>query len=173
MKKLIVLLFAIVLLLPSSAFARKKNYNKLCSTTPASAPVTITLSEIGYQPGYKRIILEGVNKGNVISGSPKIYARHAIKNKSQKTITECSFKVFIYRPLTSNDDLLVFEQFIDDNKIRIKPGKSSAKTWIFEYDNSNEFLKNIKNHVMDKANKIVYELYYLGYSDGSSETFNQ
>lgn len=79
MKKLIVLLFAIVLLFPSSAFARKKNYNKLCSTTPASAPITITLSEIGYQPGYKRIILEGINKGNVISDSPKIYARHANK----------------------------------------------------------------------------------------------
>ena len=55
MKKLLVILA--VLLLPLSASAgnifshifKGKNYAPLCSTFPASSPVTITLREIGYE----------------------------------------------------------------------------------------------------------------------------
>lgn len=167
MKKLIVLLFTIVLLLPDCAFARKRNYNSLCSTQPASAPVQITLSEIGYSDGYIRVVQEGYNKGEIISVSPKVFARHALKNKSKKTITSYRFKVKIY-----SKNKLIYHADINNDKCRIRPDKSSANTWYQVYDDSKEYHKNVRNNLTDQTVNIIYEIHSLGYSDGTSENFN-
>lgn len=172
MKKLIVLLFTIVLLLPDCAFARKRNYNSLCSTLPASAPVEITLSEIGYKPEYKYIVQDGYNKGQIITNLPQIYLRHAVKNKSGKIITSYSFNVKIYRKDYVSGEEIIFSGNINKERCRIRPGISAAETWYQTYNDSREYHNNIRNHLTDHMTRIVYELYSIKYSDGTSEIFN-
>jgi hypothetical protein len=173
MKKLIVLLFTIILLLPDCAFARKRNYNSLCSTQPASAPVQITLSEIGYSQGHTFIVQEGYNKGEIITNSPKIYVRSALKNLGKKTITAYSFSIQIFKKSFFEDegDELIFKAHVTNDKCRIKPGKSSAETRYQPYIASNEHHNNIRHLEPDSITKIVYKLRYLKYSDGTSEGF--
>lgn len=173
MKKLIVFLFTIVLLLPNCAFARKQNYNSLCSTLPASAPVQITLSEIGYSEGHTFIVQNGYNKGEIITNSPKIYMRNALKNLGKKTITAYSFSIQIFRKsfFEDEEDELIFKGYVTKDKCRIKPGKSSAETRCQNYIASNGPHINIRNLDPNTITKIVYKLGYLKYSDGTSEGF--
>ena len=181
MKKVTLFIFLMVLLCPVSSFAKnpfrflspkKKNFTPICHTLPASAPVTITLSEIGYDI-EKTYVEKRTYGGEEIKTEPaRIYLRHAVKNKGKKTITACNFQVKIYY-----SPFVVFEKVLYEGNIfwhvcNIRPGKSQAETWKEIYKNSNEWHDNIRKVSEDFITSIVYKVYFVKYSDGTSEGFN-
>ena len=176
MKKLLAILIA--LLIPVSAFAKNpfsflkpkgKNYTSFCSTTPKSSPVSITLSEIGYN-NEKTTIGEGFSKNEIKNNPAEIYIRHSLKNNGNKTITACYFSVQIYFTTFAILDHLLYEGNAVWEGIRIKPGKSYAETHKETFISSNKYHDYIKSGLYNHITKVDYKVYLVKYSDGTSES---
>ena len=178
MKKMLLILA--ILLIPSYAFAKnpfsflKRNGNKyrsICSTLPASSPVTITLSEIDYE-SEKTTIKKGYYTDTVETKPAKILIRHSIKNNGKKTITACYFRVKIqYSALGVFSDTLYEDNFFWP-ECKIRPGKSQAETWPKEYKESEKNHELIKKGLTESISKVTYKVFFIKYSDGTSEGFN-
>ncbi len=178
MKKLFLIL--VILLIPVSAFAKnpfsflqpkKKNYTSFCRTMPTSAPVSITLSEIDYK-SEKTTVEKGYYRDKVKTEPAEIYLRHAIKNNSKKTITACYFQVQVYYTAFGVFDYTLYEKNNVWENIRIKPGKSYAETHYEAYNASNKNHERIKKGMCEYITKVVYKVFCIKYSDGTSESFN-
>ena len=177
MKKLLLIL--VILLIPSSVFARnpfsflKRNGNKyrsICSTLPASSPVTITLSEIDYE-SEKTTIKKGYYTDTVETKPARILIRHAVKNNSKKTITACYFHIKVLY----NSGILsgtLYEGNIPRMECNIRPRKKLVETIREQYNSSNNSHELIKKGFADDVSKIICKVYFVKYSDGTSEGFN-
>ncbi len=67
MKKIITFVILLIQLFQVSVFARNNPYTSVCQTLPASATVSITLREIGYQKGKTYIGTKFYNKNEVVT----------------------------------------------------------------------------------------------------------
>ncbi len=172
MKKISVFVILLVLLFPVSVFARKNPYTSVCQTLPASATVLITLREIGYQKGKTYIGTKFYNKNEIVTEPAKIYIRNAIKNNSKKTITSCYYSVKIYSTILGMLDNTIYEGNIILPTCRIGAGKTYAETKHEQYNEANKYHLNINKGLTEHISKIVYKVYFVKYSDGTSESFN-
>jgi hypothetical protein len=180
MKKVTLFIFLMVLLLPISSFAKnpfrflspkKKNYTSFCLTLPASAPVLITLSEIDYKSD-KTTVEKGYYNSSIKTEPAEIYLRHAIKNNSKKTITACYFQVQVYYTAFGAFDYILYDKNYVWENIRIKHGKSYAETSYEPFNASNKNHERIKKGMCEYITKVVYKVFCVKYSDGTSEGFN-
>lgn len=178
MKKLFVIL--VILLIPVSASAknifsqifRGKNYAPLCSTFPASAPVTITLREIRYEGDSTYIEKKSDTRSKVTSKPAKIYIQYAVRNKSNKTITACYFHIRVFYYTVGVFSETLYEGNVTRMECNIRPGNKLVDTIHEYYNSSNKSHELIRKGLADNASKIVCKVYFVKYSDGTSEGFN-
>lgn len=178
MKKLLIIMA--ILLLPVSAFARNifshifkdKNYAPLCSTLPASSPVTITLREIRHESDTTYIEKRSDTKSEVTSKPAKIYIQYAVRNKSKKTITACYFHIKVYYNSMGTLGDTLFEGNVTRMGCNIKPRKKLVDTIHERYSSSNNSHELIKSGFANDVSKIICKVYFVKYSDGTSESFN-
>ena len=181
MKKVTIFIILMVLLVPVSSFARNifsqifrgKNYAPLCSTFPASSPVTITLREIRYEGDSTYIEKKSDTRSKVTSKPAKIYIQYAVRNKGNKTITACYFHIRVYYYTVGVFSETLYEGNVTRMECNIKPGNKLVDTIHEYYNNSNKSHELIRKGLADNLSKIVCKVYFVKYSDGTSEGFNQ
>ena len=172
MKKISVFIILVVLLFPVHVFARENPYSAICQTLPASAPISITLREIGYQKEKTYIGNKFYNKNEVITEPAKIYIRNAVRNNSKKTITSCYYSIKVCSTLLGMLDNTIYEGNIILPKCKIGPRRTYAETKHEQYNEGNKYHLNINKGLADHISKIIYKVYFVKYSDGTSESFN-
>ncbi len=178
MKKLLVLMA--ILLLPVSAFAvnifshifKGKNYAPLCSTFPASSPVTITLRGIRYESDTTYIEKESDTRSRVTTTPAKIYIQYAVRNKGKKTITACYFHIKVLYNSMGTLSGTLYEGNVTRMECNIRPRKKLVDTIHEQYNSSNNSHELIKKGFADDVSKIICKVYFVKYSDGTSEGFN-
>lgn len=180
MKKVTLFIILMVLLCPVSSFARNifsqifrgKNYAPLCSTFPASSPVTITLREIRYEGDSTYIEKKSDTRSKVTSKPAKIYLQYAIRNKGKKTVTACYFHIRVYYYTVGVFSETLYEGNVTRMECNIKPGNKLVDTIHEYYNNSKKSHELIRKGLADSVSKIVCKVYFVKYSDGTSEGFN-
>ena len=178
MKKLLMLMA--ILLLPVSAFAgnifshifKGKNYAPLCSTFPASSPVTITLRGIRYESDTTYIEKESDTRSRVTTTPAKIYIQYAVRNKGKKTITACYFHIKVLYNSMGTLSGTLYEGNVTRMECNIRPRKKLVDTIQEQYNSSNNSHELIKKGFADDVSKIICKVYFVKYSDGTSEGFN-
>lgn len=169
-----------IMLLPVSASARNifsqifkgKNYAPLCSTLPASSPVTITLRGIRYESDTTYIEKESDTRSKVTSKPAKIYIQYAVRNKGKKTVTACYFHVKVYYNSLGTFSDTLYEGNVTRMECNIRPGKKLVDTIHEQYNSSNNSHELIRKGFADDVSKIICKVYFVKYSDGTSESLN-
>ncbi len=177
MKKLLV--FLAILLFPVSASAgnifshifKGKNYAPLCSTFPASSPVTITLRGIRYESDSTYIEKKSDTRSEVTTKPSKIYIQYAVRNKGKKTVTACYFHIKVYYNSFGTFSETLYEGNVTRMECNIRPGKKLVDTIHEQYNSSNNSHELIKKGFADNVSKIICKVYFVKYSDGTSEGF--
>ncbi len=180
MKKVILFIFFMVLLCPISSFARNifsqifrgKNYAPLCSTFPASSPVTITLREIKYEGDSTYIEKKSDTRSKVTSNPANIDIQYVVRNKSKKTITACYFQVKVYYNSFGTFTDTLYEGNVMRTECNIRPGKKLVGYIYEQYNSSKKSHELMRKGLADNVSKIVCKVYFVKYSDGTSEGFN-
>jgi hypothetical protein len=178
MKKLLMILA--ILLVPVSTYAgnifshifKGRNYAPLCSTSPASSPVKITLREIRYESDSTYIEKQSDTRSEVTSKPAKIYIQYAVRNKSKKTVTACYFHIKVCYNSMGTLGGTLYEGNVTRMGCNIRPGKKLVDTIHERYSSSNNSHELIKSGFSNDVSKIICKVYFVKYSDGTSEGFN-